>query len=53
MKEMKCRPQLSIFVREVVNHTLEKSEHHRLTASQLLRDLLRDGELHKEQFKAG
>ena len=53
VKEMKCPTQLHVFVREVVNHTLEKTEHHRITASQLLRDLLRDGELSKDRFKAG
>ena len=50
---MKCRPQLHIFVREAINAVLERSDSHRLLASQLLRDLLKDGELTKDKFREG
>ena len=53
MKEMKCRPQLNVFVRELLNLVMEKGDAHRALASQLLRDLLRDGELGKEKFREG
>jgi translation initiation factor 4G len=53
VKEMKCRPQLHVFVREALNQMMEKTDNHRLMASQLLRDLLRDGELSKDKFREG
>ena len=53
VKEMKCQPQLNVFVREILNQTMEKSDSHRLMASQLLRELLRDGELGKDKFREG
>ena len=53
VKEMKCRPQLNVFVRELLNLVMEKGDAHRALASQLLRDLLRDGELGKEKFREG
>ena len=53
VKEMKCPEQLHVFVREVINVTMEKSDAHRLLASQLLRDLLKDGELTRDKFRDG
>ena len=53
VKEMKCPEQLHVFVRELINVMMEKNDAHRLLASQLLRDLLKDGELTRDKFRDG
>ena len=53
VKVMKVPSHMHVFVRELMNHTMEKTENSRIMASKLLTELLREKVLSRDRFKAG